>query len=236
MNLMTDKKPRFTLVGQVFGKLVVQSVAGYTRPACGKAEWYYACQCECGGSKIVPAQSLRKGEAKSCGCLVVGRKTHGMSFTRTYTSWNSMHQRCSNTKHKSYADYGGRGISVCDQWATFEGFYADMGDRPAKTTLERKNSNGNYEPSNCIWASPDVQNNNRRNSLRVIYKGESMGFLQAATLSGIKRSSAKWELRKGVPLEEIINGAVWAHQEVINHEFDPTHHHQRSPAPVAATV
>lgn len=88
---------------------------------------------------------------------------HGMSNSPEFAIWRTMRQRCSNLKNKDYADYGGRGITVCDRWAkSFLSFYKDMGPRPAGKWLERSNNDLGYGPGNCIWATPKQQNNNRR--------------------------------------------------------------------------
>jgi hypothetical protein len=92
--------------------------------------------------------------------------THGASrgghLTPTYITWMSMLQRCEYPRHKSYTDYGGRGIRVCDRWHVFENFLADMGEHPDGTTIDRKNPDGNYELENCRWATPLEQRHNRR--------------------------------------------------------------------------
>lgn len=92
------------------------------------------------------------------------RLTHGMYGTATYRSWSDMHTRCSNPRFKDFAAYGGRGITVCERWRSFEDFYTDMGERPAGTTLDRIDTNGNYEPGNCRWATQCQQQRNRTNN------------------------------------------------------------------------
>ena len=91
-----------------------------------------------------------------------GNVVHGRYGSPAHRSWASMIQRCTNPKRSNYAYYGGRGITVCEAWKTFDGFYADMGDRPEGTTLERKENDKGYEPGNCCWATVKEQSNNRR--------------------------------------------------------------------------
>lgn len=88
--------------------------------------------------------------------------THGKSKTPEYHAWVNMKDRCLNPKHKQYKDYGGRGIQICERWLKLENFFKDMGERPSGLTLDRINNDGNYEPSNCKWATWKEQQNNRR--------------------------------------------------------------------------
>jgi hypothetical protein len=127
----------------------------------------FKCKCDCGNIKIVRLNSLRTGNTKSCGCLkkeILNKTTHGMSKSKEYNSWLGMKNRCLNSKDKFFNIYGGRGIKICDNWInSFDNFISDMGIKPKSNfSLDRINVDGNYEPSNCRWASPKEQANNRR--------------------------------------------------------------------------
>lgn len=139
--------------------------------------YYYPLTCECGIKKLVAVVNVAKGKSTSCGCFNVEalhtRSTHGKRGDPIYPVWNMMVQRCHNPAYKRYADYGGRGIRVCARWRKFEGFYEDMGDPPFKgALLERKNNDKNYTKSNCVWATREAQNRNKRNTVMVEYRGK----------------------------------------------------------------
>ena len=131
---------------------------------------YWMCSCECGTVKSVYAGSLKRGTSTSCGCLTreVNKRlhtTHGRARTPEYESWLHMRKRCLKPGSERYRYYGERGITICAEWDDFATFYRDMGPRPSlKYSLDRIDVNGNYEPSNCRWADPATQRNNRRDS------------------------------------------------------------------------
>jgi hypothetical protein len=159
---------RFDLRSCRFGSLTV------VEPTWVNGRGFWRCKCDCGQERVVTTSVLRLGLLDNCGCLAKERRrknaatanlTHGASRSREYSTWSGMWQRCRNPKSVAFAKYGGRGISVCDRWRLFENFLADMGRRPAGTSLDRIDVNGNYEPGNCRWATPEEQNKNQRTSL-----------------------------------------------------------------------
>ncbi len=146
--------------GRVFGRLTAIAFIGSLRR---HAIWRFLCSC--GREKLIRSAHVLKGAVVSCGCFHSEIKTtHGYSLTPTYMSWVAMNSRCHSPTHSCYYAYGAKGVSVCDRWRfSFENFLADMGERPKGKTLDRyPNPFGNYEKTNCRWATPKEQANNKR--------------------------------------------------------------------------
>jgi hypothetical protein len=153
------------LTGKSFGLWTVLALhpERYAWRSGAFAQWL--CRCEgCGTERVVLGGSLRRGLSRSCGGC--GRVKHGHcrnhQSTRVYEVWHSMTQRCYNPNHPAYANYGGRGICVCERWHSFVNFLVDMGEPPPGLTIERKENDGNYELGNCKWATRSEQRRNQR--------------------------------------------------------------------------
>ena len=174
--------PRFLdITGERYGRLTVLVISPH-RTSEGKARW--VCLCDCGAETTVDARNLRSGSSKSCGCHRSERMEdlnarHLLSRTPEHDAWRHMRYRCFNPNAENFSDYGGRGITVCQQWESFERFYADMGPRPSpRHSLDRIDNDGDYTPDNCRWATPQQQNRNKRNNTRLSHHGRTL------TLSG----------------------------------------------------
>jgi hypothetical protein len=197
---------RIDITGKNYGRLTVLKFSHVTK---GNAFWL--CKCECGNIKNMRYAGLSSGKAKSCGCLkkelsIMRLTTHGLTNSPEYSIHWNMISRCANEKNKAYQNYGGRGISVCKEWLeSFECFYADMGARPtAGHSLDRIDVNGNYEPSNCRWATKSEQMSNMRSNRFISIDGETKILSEWSKISGVLpdtiayRLDKNWDTRKAV--------------------------------------
>lgn len=159
----------------------------------------YVCKCDCGSIIITRRNALLTSNTKSCGCvrnikIAALKYTHGLKHSPEYNIWTHMKQRCNNPNKPDYSYYGGRGIQVCDRWATsFEHFYTDMGPRPSTAhTIERLNNNGHYTPTNCVWETRYHQANNARTTIIIEFHNK-------------KQSLSYWAKEVGIPKSVIYN-------------------------------
>jgi hypothetical protein len=192
------------LTGQRFGRLLVIGPAP-SRPRYPK----WQCKCSCGRTAVVGGQNLRNGSNVSCGCF---RRPHGHAskggdaISPTYHSWTHMVARCTDSGSDHFAHYGGRGITVCDRWRSFENFLADMGERPPGTSIDRHpNNDGNYEPGNCRWATPREQMNNTRLTRRLTFRGETASVSEWARRTGLSHSGIRNRLARGAAVEAALS-------------------------------
>src|SRR3990167_5409886 len=204
--------PAIDRTGQRFTRLTVLRRAPRHVRHGGKAAW--VCRCDCGVTSVVTSGNLRQGLVKSCGCLRSEKArdrllTHGEGRTshqsREYRAWCNMKTRCDNPRASQYADYGGRGIRVCDRWReSYEAFLADMGRCPPRHSLDRKDNNGQYEPENCRWAKRLVQANNKRNNRVLAFNGESLTLPEWARQLGVPRDTLKRRILLGWSIERAL--------------------------------
>ena len=187
------------LIGKRFGKLVVLCICDQRQSGHIVAH----CICDCGNEKDVMISSLRNGRTKSCGCFrreyVIGKNTtHGLSGTRLYSIWCDMHKRCEKPSNKRYENYGGRGITVCSDWQTFQPFYdwaMKSGYQPS-LSIDRINVDREYSPKNCRWATSVEQQNNTTRNKYIQFRGKTMTQAQWARETGISQGVIKDRLNK----------------------------------------
>lgn len=192
---------QLNLTGKRFGKLVVIKTAGKTK----NGAYLWQCKCDCGNEIIANVGNLKNGHTKSCGCLRVDRcKTnftkHGLEHTRLYGIWSDMRLRCYDEKNIAYHRYGGRGITICDEWKNdVKAFYdwATANGYKDSLTIDRINNDGNYCPENCRWATVKEQASNRRSNILVTHNGKT-------------QTMKKWANEVGTPYK-----VVWARMQKL---------------------
>ncbi len=189
----SKRGPRFNdLSGTRFGRLVVLRLDRMEKRS-GAFKSFWVCHCDCGVEKVLARNNLTSGNTRSCGCLSIENsatvnRTHGMSRTILYNTWQCMITRCCNPDNPAYKDYGGRGIKVCERWRIdYTAFLADMGQPPTKRySLDRIDNNGNYCKENCRWATTKQQSRNSRHNVHIEHNGESHCVSEWAEITGIK--------------------------------------------------
>lgn len=182
---------------------------------------YVVVRCDCGVQKAVSFDKLKIGHVKSCGCmkskmLSEHKTVHGDARTKAfggrtseYCTWKDMTKRCEYEKHRYFSDYGGRGIKVCTRWReSFTAFLEDMGRKPTpKHSLDRINNNGNYEPSNCRWATPREQAANTRRNQNLTAFGNTFCVSEWVRITGLTKGTIMARLKKG-----------WSHEETLTRQ------------------
>lgn len=196
------------LKGQKFGRLTVldRDLSKTKHDA-----WWF-CQCDCGKIISTMGARLKNNSCKSCGCLQkelisCRQKTHGETKTRLYNLWQKMKYRCYNKKSKDYKNYGGRGITICDEWKNdFVNFknWAISNGYNENLTIDRIDNNGNYEPNNCRWVTIKEQSRNTRVNRNYEYKGKMICTQELAEIAGISGATLRYRLNAGYSLEEAM--------------------------------
>lgn len=192
----------------------VRKLMGYSKEGWKRTNAFARYRCDCG--KEFEMQCRSEGKTRSCGCLAretarqlfenqSHKKTHGHTGTPTYKSWLCMRSRCEQVNHIEYHRYGGRGIKVCERWAIFANFLADMGERPKGHSIDRIDVNGDYCPDNCRWADNWTQGRNRRSN-RIL------------TIGGVSMTMVEWSEQPGAENYKNIHQrlkAGWTHKEAV---------------------
>jgi len=205
-------KKTTNLIGQTFGALVVTGFAFRNKHS--QVEWQ--CHCQCGNEVIIPTGSLTQGLTKSCKCLRSksisdNLAVHGMSGTKVYRKWKALNQRCNDPNSAGFPMYGARGIKVCERWRKFENFYADMGDMPTpQHTVDRIDSNGDYCPGNCRWATMKQQQNNKSTNRVITHNGQSMTLAEWCETLNLPYERIRGRLRNGFSFEEAVTKTLWS--------------------------
>lgn len=190
------------LAGMRFGRLKVLSISDRRKTPNGTQRVYWLCVCDCGETKEVQSAALRSGNTQSCGCFAselssARSKTHGMCDSPEYQSWRGMVERCLNPNSTHYKDYGGRGIKIHQSMRSFDDFFSTMGLRPDDYSLERKDLNGDYCPTNCVWLPQEDQQSNTSRSWRIEIAGKTRTLKQSCEFLGIDYKRVCGRLRIG---------------------------------------
>lgn len=187
---------RIDLVGKKFGRLTVKEYAGNDKWRAAM----YSCECECGEIVTVRGEHLRSGHTTSCGCFQSEKTTtHGCKKYRLYSVWGTMISRCYNPSRSGYNGYGGRGITVCEDWKDVKNFikWAYENGYHEGLSIDRIDNNGNYEPSNCRWATPKEQARNTRRSVKITLNGSTRTLPEWAEIYNIKPGTLYARFVKG---------------------------------------
>lgn len=205
---MSRVKRQPVKVGEKYGRLTVLSCAGRNNDG----RQMFLCKCECGKETTVIGKHLQSGNTKSCGCYkhdagIKANTTHGLSKTNIYRIWASMKDRCTRNNCSAYPNYGGRGITVCQEWLdSFEVFYAWATENGYEEglSIDRIDVNGNYEPSNCRWVTMEAQAHNKRTNVFITYNGETHTLKQWSDIVGVNYFTMQNRYKAGKSPAEIL--------------------------------
>lgn len=199
------------LTGRRFGRLVVVNKQGH-KGRC--VAWL--CKCDCGAEVIVRGHSLHKGKTQSCGCIhrdqiIERNKSHGLSNKRLYNIWGLMVQRCYNSNNTCYRLYGGKGITICNEWRqdfkTFYDWALSHGYKP-NLTIDRIDNNKGYYPENCRWITMKEQSNNRSTNRYLELNGEKHTISQWSEILGVGKGCIESRLRRGWSIERTLTEEI----------------------------
>lgn len=193
--------------GKRYGKLTVLKRNGTSKD--GKAMWL--CECDCGGYVTTTGKSLRRGECTSCGCHrkevlkrgSIANTIHGETNNKLYNAWRGIKKRCRLRSNYNYELYGGRGVDVCDEWYdSYENFrdWSLKNGYKEGLTIDRIDVDGDYEPNNCRWVDWKTQENNRRNTVYVEYKGKTYPRAVLAYKLGVSNQALSYRQKNNIPL------------------------------------
>jgi hypothetical protein len=205
------------LIGKRFGKLTVINYAESRAQPSGKIRHRWVCLCDCGNisPSVSSSNLLKKNGTKSCGCVrnanaIAAVVKHGMYRTPEYGAWCNLIARCYRKSHKSYPNYGGRGITVCERWRkSFINFIEDMGVRPSDNlSIDRIDNEKGYFPGNCKWRTSKEQTSNRRCNVNLTFNGMTKTLAQWAECTGISRSSLDKRIKNGWSTKDTLSAPV----------------------------
>lgn len=202
----------YSYIGEKYNSLTIIDVAGNDT----NGHYFFKCQCDCGNITKVRVDRILKGYTTTCGCRNQGYNYHdgnGLSkeYPKLYSVWNTIRHRCYNPKHCKYKNYGGRGITVCEEWRyEFTPFYnwAMANGYQDGLTIDRINVNGNYEPTNCRWVTLKEQARNKTNSVLVTYKEKTKSLPQWCEELNLPYKTIDYRLRAGWTAERAFTEPI----------------------------
>ena len=201
------------LTGQRFGRLTVVCRGKTKSRKQNGTLVYWLCKCDCGNEIEISGADIRRGKSQSCGCYQSemsrqANTTHGESDSKLYNRWERIKQRCLNPNYKEFYLYGGRGITICEEWkndfACFQRWCFNNGYSP-DLEIDRIDSDGGYSPDNCRFATPLQNSNNKRNNKRIEHNGETHTIAEWDRIKGYPPKTVGRRLRRGWSVEEAID-------------------------------